>query len=312
MHKALAFGLAIILIPSVVSGAALAESSWTNLSPQSSPSPRAGHAMAYDSRSDRIIMFGGTASNPAFTDVNEIWSFDFNTNQWTNLNPQTSPSPRDGLAMAYDSKADRVIMFGGERGSLLGDTWAYDLNTNSWTSLNPTISPSPRAGHSMAYDSQADRIILFGGAIQGGFVGDTWAYDFSTNTWANLTRPGGPASRELHAMVYDSLSDRTVLFGGYASDVQWTNQTWAYAFSSNTWTNRTSAASPPPRVSHAMAYDVRSDRTILFGGAIGVQRADNETWSYDLDMNVWTKLHPSASPPARDGHAMAYDQTADR
>ena len=312
MHKALAFGLAIILIPSVVSGAALAESSWTNLSPQSSPSPRAGHAMAYDSRSDRIIMFGGTASNPVFTDVNETWSFDFNTNQWTNLNPQTSPSPRDGLAMAYDSKADRMIVFGGERGSLLDDTWAYDLNTNSWTSLNPTISPSPRAGHSMAYDSQADRIILFGGAIQGGFVGDTWAYDFSTNNWANLTRPGGPVSRELHAMVYDSLSDRTVLFGGYASDVQWTNQTWAYAFSSNTWANMTPAASPPPRVSHAMAYDVRSDRTILFGGAIGVLRADNETWSYDLGLNVWTKLHPTTSPPARDGHAMAYDQTADR
>jgi len=304
---------AIVLLAPLVAGSARAESGWTNLNPPASPSQRVGHAIAYDSRADRMLMFGGNTGDSIFSIVDETWSFDFETNAWTNLNPTISPSPRVGHAMAYDSRADRMIVFGGaSQGAFVGDTWAYDFNTNVWANLNPTISPSPRSGHAMAYDSQADRPIVFGGGTQGGFVSDTWAYDFNTNVWANLSSLGHPSARILHSMVYDSLSARTVIFGGYASDVHWTNQTWAYAYFTNTWTNLTPAASPSPRVSHAMAYNVRSDRTILFGGDISVLTGNNETWSYDLDANVWTEMHPTTSPPARAEHAMVYDTRADR
>ena len=43
---------------------------------------------------------------------------------------------------------------------------------------------------------------------------------------------------------------------------------------------------PPARYAHAMAYDSRSDRVILFGGFEGGV-SSNETWSYDDDTNAW-------------------------
>jgi hypothetical protein len=32
---------------------------WTNMNPSTHPGARSGHAMAYDSESDRVILFGG-------------------------------------------------------------------------------------------------------------------------------------------------------------------------------------------------------------------------------------------------------------
>src|SRR5439155_478261 len=87
-------------------------SEWTNMNPSVKPSAREFHAMAYDSRSDRIILFGGTQSLPPF-DSDETWAYDFNTNTWTNMDPASKPSARDGHAMAYDTQSDRVILFGG-------------------------------------------------------------------------------------------------------------------------------------------------------------------------------------------------------
>lgn len=101
------------------------------------PAPRFAHSMVYDAESDRIIMFGGLVE-PAPTWSDETWTYDFNTNTWTNMKPAVRPSPRHGPGMAYDSESDRMILFGGTmRGELFGDTWAYDLNTNTWANLTP-------------------------------------------------------------------------------------------------------------------------------------------------------------------------------
>jgi len=314
--KILALASSFLLLTALPTGSVPAYGSWTNLSPPESPSPRMFHAMAYDSESDRIILFGGGTGSSLLTVVNETWSYDFNTNTWTNLNPPASPSPRMGHAMAYDSESDRIVLFGGERAILFGDTWSYDFNTNTWTNLNPPESPSPRSGHAMAYDSRSDRIILFGGATQGGFLGDTWAYDLGTNTWTNLTSSVGPSARILHAMAFDDPSGRLILFGGYTRELQWSNETWSYDFNTNTWTNLNPPESPSPRTSHAMAYDSESDRIILFGGLVlfggYVQESDNQTWAFDFDTVAWTQMHPATSPPSRAGHAMAYDSESDR
>src|SRR5439155_17576926 len=37
----------------------------------------------------------------------------------------------------------------------------------------------------------------------------------------------------------------------------------------------------------------------------------NETWTYDLATNTWTRMSPRISPPARNSHALAYDRQND-
>src|SRR5438132_10443635 len=130
------------------------------------------------------------------------------------------PSARFGPAMVYDSKSDRVILFGGgvspnPNWYQTAETWAYDFNTNTWTNMTPSSGPSARRFHAMAYDSTNDLTILFGGTVHfENLLGDTWAYDFNTNTWTNMTPPVAPGARELHEMAYDSKAHLTVMFGG--------------------------------------------------------------------------------------------------
>src|SRR2546421_10262771 len=120
--------------------------------------------------------------------------------------------------------------------------------------MNPGIAPPARAFHAMAYDSQSDRVILFSGAYPAGnttaLLNDTWAYDFNTNTWANMNPGNAPPARAFQAMAYDSQSDRVILFSGVDLAGNTTillNDTWAYDFNANTWTNMTAGHAPPCR-----------------------------------------------------------------
>jgi len=222
-----------------------------------------------------------------------------------------APSQRTSPAMAYDSRSDRVILFGGATtAGNLDDTWGYDFETNTWMNMEPAVKPPGRAYHAMAYDSGSDRVILFSGSSAVGPLNDTWAYDFGANEWTNMTPASSPPVRSNHAMAYDSQSDRVILFGGGDSATGFLNDTWAYDFATDTWTNMTSAAKPSGRYYHAMAYDLRSDRVILFGG--GSAGYLNDTWSYDFNTNTWTDMAPAVSPPTLYGHAMAYDSESDR
>lgn len=269
------------------------------------PLGRLRHAIAYDSRSDRLVLFGGTSGA---ADLDDTWTYDFDANTWTDMNPAIRPSARGRHAMAFDSQSNRMILFGGTNAGTLGDTWAYDLGTNTWTNMNPTTRPSPRYRHAMAYDSQSDRIVLFGGTDATVFD-DTWAYNFETNTWTNLNPSTRPPARYRHAMAYDVRSDRMVMFGG-SNEVSDLDDTWSYDLNTNTWANQNPSTKPSPRSYPAAAYDSESDRVILFGGT-GANVLD-DTWAYNLDSNSWTDLRPGAKPAARSYPAMAYDSQSDQ
>lgn len=200
---------------------------WADLNPEVRPPAGGRRPIAYDSKSDRLVLF---ISGPP----TETWTYDFNTNGWTPMIGGTEPPPVQGADMAYDKESDRVVLFGGwtvEHG-FLTETWTYDLNTNTWTNWTSGTAPSPRTGHRMAYDAQSDRVILFGG--QEGpppRKDDTWSFDFNTNTWTEMNVDTRPGSRDIHQLAYDSESDRIVLFGGQADGplgAPINDETWIY------------------------------------------------------------------------------------
>ena len=197
----------------------IASRTWTNLQPSGSPSVRAGHCMVYDPATRRVIMFGGSGMGST---LNDTWAYDPAANSWTNLRPSGElPSPRDSGSMVYDKAAGKMILFGG-----LGDgytyddqTWAFDPVADKWQNLHPAKSPEGRVGHSMAYDEAAAETILFGGMRLTDdtldVFGDTWVYNSAINSWTNASSvAGSPNVRGGHAMVYDPVSSKTILFGG--------------------------------------------------------------------------------------------------
>lgn len=171
---------------------------WTRMGPEVSPPVRNYHGMAYDDESDRVIVWGSWL-NPASAVDDSVWAYDFNTNTWEESEPGegTWPKTRDYTTMAYDAESDRMIVFGGVLGNSTGgeETWAYDYNTNTWELRKPATVPGPVSRHTMAYSSVDDKVILFGGKSGGvsssmdktWAVADTWAYDYNSDTWTNVT-----------------------------------------------------------------------------------------------------------------------------
>lgn len=117
-------------------------------------------------------MFGGcSAPNTDFecTAANDLWAYLSETGERVERRPATAPPALETLA--YDSASDRMILFGGN------ETWTYDRTTNGWTNETTLPSPSLRSGHAMVYATLVDRIVLFGG-FGAQPLRDTWLYAY--------------------------------------------------------------------------------------------------------------------------------------
>jgi hypothetical protein len=185
-------------------------------------------------------------------------------------------------------------LFGGDQAyrstgpdTVLGTTWTWN---GTWTRQHPATSPSPRTGAAIVYDGATGQLLLFGGSrypfTQGGFLGDTWAWNGTT--WTQLHPATSPPARHNADMVYDQARHEVILFGGY--DGSYLGDTWAW--NGTTWTQLHPATSPPPRDTHSLVYDPATQTTIMFGGYNGVRLGD--TWAWNG--TTWTQLHPAQSP----------------
>ena len=300
-----------------------------NCAPSPYPAGRIGHSMVYDSVNDVIIVYGGATGPYDLDRKYDTQAYDYNNNNWTNLNPATHPYPSSWGAMAYDSESEKIVQFGGvpQNDWASNETWIYDPALNTWTEASPNDFPAMRSAHVMAYDSESDVVILHGGALNaednpdGVYVhyNDTWAYDLNSDTWTDMNPTGLDVGITEGQMTYDSESDRCILVGGYyvypyadPLDEYYATETWAYDYNSNTWENITTTIHPGPRFDHAVAYDSESDRVILSGGhkLPGDDTLQAETWAFDYNTETWENMDPTYSPK-RLAHKLVYDSESD-
>jgi hypothetical protein len=133
------------------------------------------------------------------------------------------------------------------------------------------------------------------------FYDETWAWDGMT--WAQVSPSVRPPARIMSEMVYDPENGCTVLFGGSNAAGVCLDETWL--FDGATWQRRTPAHSPQPRAKFGMAYDGVLKKVVLFGGVnYNTGQFLNDTWAWDGQ--DWAPLSPSAVPPVRFGHKMAF------
>ena len=108
--------------------------------------------------------------------------------------------------------------------------------------------------------------------------------------------------REQHAMAYDSVRMRVVMFGGFSDSGDPLGDTWEW--NGEFWT-QVADIGPAARGSHAMAYDAAHGQTIQFGGEVlqlGQATAGGDTWAWDGQ--AWTQV-ADTGPAARSGCSMA-------
>lgn len=279
----------------------LAAQTWTQLLPAPYPTTlaRRSGGMAFHPVQGGLVMYGGLQSGPTLT-LNDTWSFDGAT--WTQLTPATTPPPRWGHRMVYDSRRARIVTFGGRSPTTTAnanDTWEWD--GTDWQQMSPATSPSARAFYSMAYDERRGKTIIYG-AMSGSTIGtaggnQTWEYDGLT--WTQVVTPFTPPGLETPAMAYDKGRGVTVMFGGYYGGVPGAtmyNLTWEY--DGTDWVQRAPTTSPPGRYRAGCVYDESRGRVVVYGGYGAGALLD--TWEYDG--NDWTQILNAGPAKATEGY----------
>lgn len=176
-----------------------------------------------------------------------------------------------------------------------------------WRQRTDVGSPGQYVGAAMAFDAQQGVTVMFGGekSVLGSpalVSNDLWQYD--GNTWQQVNVSGPlPVPRSGHALVYDPVDRRVLLFGGDAGGGMFLNDLWAFAFSgpaAGAWVHLTDLPSEG-RWGMAMGFDGGRSVFVVVGGIKqgtevqfpaggstygGVKPATRETWLWDR--NTWS------------------------
>ena len=312
----------------------LEHENWYRIQTANAPSDRGRHTFALDLSRKKMLIFGGRhrpteQAMGNYTLFNDLWSFDINTDEWTAVGQKGMiPSVRFNSAMAYDTKGDRMVLFGGNSSpsgltlTPLDDTYVLDLKTDTWTRVDSTAKPPGTIYHAMTYDSVNDQMIIFGGgdanAFLGPFYSDVWALDMQTLQWTKLYHSVGgnaePLGRINPALIFDESRERVLLFGGHDdSALGNTNDIWAFTPSTRSWEllkagdvyTGAGCNSFCSCADNFVQYDYESperrqyptfvpvdgeDTAVLFSGTGDCGYMD-DTWSLDLDTMEWTEVH---------------------
>jgi hypothetical protein len=278
-------------------------SSWAQL--PNGPTARDSHQMVWDPDRGVSVVFGGFSA-----DVRELagstWTGPFNDVRW--------PPADDEHSIAYDPLTPnghrRIFLYGGGDPHVW-ETFHFGNNNGTLTWRFPwlfppgSVAPGGRIGHAMVYEAPRDRVTFFGGrervnGVLGPVFADTWAFTRTpgvANPAWTLLSAGGPPARYDHAMVYDALRDRIVLFGGRNAAGTALGDTWLWNGSS--WSP--GPAGPPARFDHAMAYDSARGVVVLFGGQAAGQKL-GDTWEWNG--SGWTE-RATTGPAPRSGAALS-------
>ena len=154
------------------------------------------------------------------------------------------------------------------------------------------VTPSARYETRMVWDTAIHRAVLYGGltGVDAGTkvvyeLDDTW--EWTGTRWIQQFPVHSPGARAAESMIFDSLRNRVVIFGGRRGKVN-LNDTWS--FDGTDWKQIPSAAAPSLRELASVAYDSTRDRIVLFGGTLQTYASDgktviqnplHDTWEFD-------------------------------
>ncbi len=221
-------------------------------------------SMVFDDKNDVLIQFSGRNFNGTVSDKTLI--YDFNSNEWTSMNPQVSPPPRQYSRMSYNPNDGTVLLFGGAStgGIALDDFWQYDYLTNNWTEIIVSPKPSARSFQAMEFSPLENSLIMFNGRRTGAYLNEQffWEFNLTSMEWTqnpvsiDMDLPQFEAIEFRTNMIYDTKRDSMLLFN-FANVLK-------YDLHTHTLSNITE---PMPMNSITDAtYDRLHDKIILFGG----------------------------------------------
>ncbi|MGA1986618.1 MAG: kelch repeat-containing protein [Candidatus Sulfotelmatobacter sp.] len=314
--------------------------SWKELTPTgTAPTARYAHTAIYDSTNNRMVIEGGITSKDVV--LNDTWILtDANgvgaDPAWTQLLPTDTAPYRGSHTAIYDPVSDEMVIFGGvsQIAQTFTDDHVFVLTEANGLKSGSTWSqdgPAPRFHLSGVYDAVTDQLIVFGGE-QSATVGpfnDVWSEvsiaadeldDQPTTDWVQIVPSGTPpAARFGHTGVYDSASNRMIIFAGATNPTSCRNDLWSLddansADGTPSWISLTASGTPPPvRMNHIAVYDSTENTMIVFGGTNCDSGYLSDVWTLtnangEGGTPTWKQLSPSGTGPGgRENMSSIYD-----
>lgn len=132
---------------------------------------------------------------------------------------ESGPSARVRGAVAFDTRRERMVLFGGILGGLddrANDLWTYDPVAHAWTELRASNVPGPRGGYfGMAYDAELDAFsIPFGRQDRATFLDEVWRLELRPEA-------GGAATWKFEAEGVAGLLPVATWGAGPEGEVEW-------------------------------------------------------------------------------------------
>jgi hypothetical protein len=208
-----------------------------------------------------------------------------------------------------------------------GDAGEFLTTTPHWSSSFNSLTDSGLTAPSATYDPATNTMMVFAGrdwGMEGSDVNSVLlnAPANGSGNWTTLIAngvPGSPAAREFHTGVYDSATNRMIVFGGaIVPSFTYLNDVWVLSNANGqggtaSWTQLSPSGSPPAaRAYHTAVYDSATNRMIVFGGGDLTQNF-SDAWVLSNANGlggtpVWTQLSPGGLlPKGVRGSSAVYD-----
>ena len=248
---------------------------WQRLDLATLPPPLRGCSLVFDKKRQQAVLIAS----------GETWLW--NGTAWSRILSRHDPPARNTAHLVYDPNSECVLLCGGVGmdGTPLNDVWLW--NGVRWTEQHPTTFPSPVGGAAIASHTANQQVLLFGGIAGidgltgsnrvGTFSNDTWIWNGTT--WTELQTSNAPPARTGGQLVYDSLRQQTLLFGGY-NLTGYLNDMWSW--NGTDWTQLYPATLPPPQARYRVTFHDQLKQVILLGETIEAPLQHTyQTWSWN-------------------------------
>src|SRR5439155_975973 len=127
-----------------------------------------------------------------------------------------------------------------------------------------------------AYDRVTHQLVLFGGYDGTNYLGDTWTWDGSDNSWTHRQTATHPPKVTGPMLFTDPLNGHVDMFWGF-DGMFYQNGTWEWT--GTDWTMLDAGTPPARRESHGMAWDPAMRSIVMFGGQVHAGPVADDTWA---------------------------------
>jgi galactose oxidase-like protein len=168
-------------------------SNWTLIAPTTpGPAPRESASFCYDPVRGVHVLFGGRTANTPLTYMDDTWELDTSTMSWTQVMTAQRPFKRNGAASVFDPESQRVMIYGGAVGGVVGGPYSFDetwlFDGVNWIEVqSPTGNAKSRQGSALAVYPPTGEVFLFGGTPVPIFSPSQFLWGEEIWTWRPLS-----------------------------------------------------------------------------------------------------------------------------